>query len=114
MLKKRDDFDREMPCPFLLNLAVPARSNRKCITARRLICRRDAWIAVGADGSLATAALPGTRTSGKPTRSSTRSGARSMIACPRSSPNPDCPRSGSYAGQSAACSGPLPGIRFAT
>ncbi len=58
------------------------------MTARRLIRCRGALISAGSCAAPLAMALPGTRASGKSTRSSTDSGERSMIDFPDQLPQP--------------------------
>ena len=73
----------------------PARSNKKCMTARRLMRCRSALISAGSVVSPRGIALPETRVSGKFTRNSTDSAECSITDSPINSPSPECSKSGS-------------------
>jgi hypothetical protein len=84
-----------LPAIAGLQRLKPARSNRKCIKARNVICRRGTPISATSWGSPRGTPRPITRIQGKSTRNSTRPGSDSSTASPTSSPSPDCWTSGS-------------------
>jgi polyphenol oxidase len=91
----------------------PARSNRKCVNARRLIRRRGASISPGSSSArLPGARPPAWRLHAKSTRNSTAP-SDSSTASPTSSPRPDCCGEGSNDGQAGWCWRPVSGMRLA-
>ena len=91
----------------------PARSDKKCVNARRLIRRRSASISPSSSSDRPSGARPPAwRLHAKSTRSSTAP-SDSSTASPTSSPRPYCCGDGSNDGQAGWCWLPVSGMRLA-